>query len=319
VFQNAALQARTAIPALAVTPADKTAGAVFSPPPRAGEPTPAAMPEKAAAAAADTAAAQNNAPAARTDAAAVWNGTTDIAAAVAQNGAPAVREDAAAAGAGAAIPAGADKAARDAQEPAALLKRLMSLFADVKDKEALPAQLKQVIHELPAQLKELKHSLQTADNIDRNTLGQRAELLDRQFSMMADIKRFDCYHVPLSANGNPATAELYVFRQRRQKTEEQPDSYAVLLGLDTQHMGRVEAMIRATGRSVALEFRLEQAALAEAFAEGAKRLEPLVAQAGYRLGDISVRALETKTTVLSAEETLTEGRAADTGGLDIRI
>jgi hypothetical protein len=206
------------------------------------------------------------------------------------------------------------------QEPLTVIRRLVGLFADLKEKETMPAQLKQAAHELPAQLKELKNSLQNADNMDRNILGQRAESLDRQFSMMADIKRFDCYHVPLmSANGQPSTAELYVYRQRRRKREEAPDNYAVLIGVDTQNMGRVETMIRAQGSSVSLEFKLEQPSLADMFEENVKNLAPLIVQAGYQLGDVSVRGMEAKTTVLTAEEALTEGQAADIGGVDIRV
>jgi hypothetical protein len=206
------------------------------------------------------------------------------------------------------------------QEPLTVIRRLVGLFADLNEKETMPAQLKQAAHELPAQLKELKNSLQNADNMDRNILGQRAESLDRQFSMMADIKRFDCYHVPLmSANGQPSTAELYVYRQRRRKREEAPDNYAVLIGVDTQNMGRVETMIRAQGSSVSLEFKLEQPSLADMFEENVKNLAPLIVQAGYQLGDVSVRGMEAKTTVLTAEEALTEGQAADIGGVDIRV
>ena len=78
-------------------------------------------------------------------------------------------------------------------------------------------------------------------------------------------------------------------------------------------------MIKAAGRSVTLEFRLEMAELADAFAEGAKALEPQITQAGYRLADVNVRELTARTTVLNAEEALPGGRAPDTGSLDIRI
>ncbi len=206
------------------------------------------------------------------------------------------------------------------QEPTALLRQLLTFFVDLKDKETLPAQLKRAVEELPEQIKELKLSMQTPDNIDRNTLAHKAESLDRQMTLMSEVKRFDCYHIPLMGKNNePGTAELFVYRQRRRKKETEPETYAVLLGLDTQHMGRVEAMIRAAGRSVTLEFALEQAELSDAFAEGAAELEPLIAQTGYRLSQVSVRELSTRTTVLNAEEALTQGQAANTGGLDIKI
>jgi len=213
-----------------------------------------------------------------------------------------------------------EKADSGGEKPASLLRRLASLFVDLKDRENLPARLRNAVRELPAQLKELKNSLPYTDSNDRNGWGQQAELLDRQLSMLAGIKRFDCYHIPLTtAQGAPSTAELYVYRQKRRKKDQTPDSYAVLIGLDTQHMGRVETMIRARGRSVSLEFRLEQESLAGEFEESAKALAPAIEQAGYHLGSISVCPLAAKTTVLNAEDVLTEGHAADTGGLDIRI
>ena len=137
---------------------------------------------------------------------------------------------------------------------------------------------------------------------------------------MSELKRFDCYHIPLTGmNREQTTAELYVFRQRRRKAQADQETFAVLLGLDTQHMGRVETMIRADGRSVALEFRLENAEVADAFSKGAKALEPLIGQAGYRLTGVNVRELAARTTVLNAEEALSGQVAPDTGSLDIRV
>lgn len=205
-------------------------------------------------------------------------------------------------------------------EPAVLAGRLAAFVVDIRSRKTLPAQLKKAAEELPAQIKELKISLQSTDNNDRNTLARHAESLDRQFSLMSELKRFDCYHIPLTGMSREQnTAELYVFRQRRRKKDADPETFAVLLGLDTQHLGRVEAMIRAAGHSVGLEFRLENAELTDAFNEAAKALEPLIEQAGYRLTEVNVRELTARTTVLNAEEALSDEAAPDTGSLDIRI
>ena len=308
-LHNAAASGQPDLPAAAPQNA-----AVLTPP---AETDPAASPAAAQTSAANTpsdVSAQAAATAPRTDTAL-------------QNSAPLSRPD------GSPLPDGAkanraiaayltslEKTDSGREEPASLLRRLASLFVDLKDRENLPARLRGAVRELPAQLKELKNSLPHTDSNDRNGWRQQAELMDRQFSMLSHIKRFDCYHIPLTtAQGTPSTAELYVYRQKRRKKDQAPDSYAVLIGLDTQHMGRVETMIRARGRSVSLEFRLEQESLAGAFEEGAKALAPAIEQAGYSLGSISVCPLAAKTTVLNAEDVLTEGHAADTGGLDIRI
>ncbi|MGI5918668.1 MAG: hypothetical protein ACOX8N_03305 [Christensenellales bacterium] len=308
--QNAATSVQPDMPAAA----PGTSGAALTPP---AETNPAASPATAQASAANTppdASAQAAAAAPQAD--------TTI-----QSNTPLFRPDSSS------VPDGVkanraiasyltlpEKANSGGEEPASLLQRLASLFVDLKDRENLPARLRGAVRELPVQVKELKNSLLSTDSNVRNGWGQQAEQLDRQLSMLADIKRFHCYHIPLTtAQEAPSTAELYVYRQKRRKKDQAPDSYAVLIGLDTQHMGRVEAMIRARGRSITLEFRLEQESLAGEFEKGAKALAPAIEQAGYYLGSISVCPLAAKTTVLNAEDVLTEGHAADTGGLDIRI
>ncbi len=204
--------------------------------------------------------------------------------------------------------------------PAVLADRLITLIVDLRSQKTLPAQLKKSVEELPAQIKELKISLQSSDINDRNTLVHHAENLDRQLSLMSELKRFDCYHIPLTGmNSEQTTAELYVFRQKRRKADADPETFAVLLALDTQHMGRVETMIRAAGHSVTLEFRLEMEALTGAFEQAAKELETVIAQTGFRLSGVSVRELAVRTTVLNAEEAQPKRQAPGTGSLDIRI
>ena len=84
-------------------------------------------------------------------------------------------------------------------------------------------------------------------------------------------------------------------------------------------MGRVETVIRAGASSVSLEFRLEQSELSGAFVQGAKQMEPMISQMGYRLAEVSAHELTAKTTVLTAEEVLTKGQNAAPGSLDVRI
>ncbi len=201
-----------------------------------------------------------------------------------------------------------------------LAEKILSLMVDLKDKKTLPKQLKKAVEELPFHIKELKLSLKHADNIDGNTLGRQAESLDKQMSLMSELKRFDCYQIPImTQNREQTTAELYVFKQKRRRPDADPESFAVLLGLDTQHMGRVETMIKAAGRNVTLEFRLEAAELTQAFEQGARALEPMIVQAGFRLTDVSAKELAARTTVLNAEDAQPGGQRTDAGGLDVRI
>jgi hypothetical protein len=219
--------------------------------------------------------------------------------------------------------AGKTVEARQPKEPmqsVPLAQQLLSMFVNIKDKQNLAGQLKKAVEGLPEQIKELKLLLKTVDINDRDAVAQKAEHLERQVTLLSEVKQFDCYHIPLTGgNREQDTAELYVYRQRRRKDEAQAENFVILLGLDTQHMGRVETVIRAGASSVSLEFRLEQSELGGAFVQGAKQMEPMIAQMGYRLTEVSAHELTAKTTVLTAEEVLLKGQKAAPGSLDVRI
>ena len=201
-----------------------------------------------------------------------------------------------------------------------LAQQLLSMFVNIKDKQNLAGQLKKAVEGLPEQIKELKLLLKSVDINDRDAVVQKAEHLERQVTLLSEVKQFDCYHIPLTGGKwEQETAELYVYRQRRRKDEAQAENFVILLGLDTQHMGRVETVIRAGASSISLEFRLEQSQLSGAFVQGAKQMEPMISQMGYRLAEVSAHELTAKTTVLTAEEVLSKGQNAAPGSLDVRI
>ena len=199
-------------------------------------------------------------------------------------------------------------------------QQLLSMFVNLKDKENLAAQLKKAVKELPEQIKELKLLINAVDINDRDAAAQKAQHLEKQITLLSEVKHFDCYHIPLTGGSSEQeTAELYVYRQRHRKDEAQAENFVILLGLDTQHMGRVETVIRSGGSRVSLEFRLEKPELGDAFVHGARQLEPVISQTGYHLADVSARELEAKTTVLTAEQVLSLGQEAASGSLDVRI
>ena len=82
---------------------------------------------------------------------------------------------------------------------------------------------------------------------------------------------------------------------------------------------RVETMIRETGGSISLEFRLERPGMTETFKGHSVPLQKAVEAAGYKLTDMRFAGLEKKTTVLNAGEMVSLDAGAAPPGIDVQV
>ena len=195
-------------------------------------------------------------------------------------------------------------------------QRAVSLFIKLSDKDDVAAHIKKAINELPEQLKELKLLMERTDTMNKG----RFEPAEKQAELLSQIKRFDCFHIPLMMPDNkPATAELYVYRHRNKKAAQDGENMVILLGLDTQHMGRVETLVKAGGNSLGIELFLEDMRLAEEVESDADGLRQAAQKLGYLQTTVSIKKLAARTTLLTAEKRLTAGENGSAGSVDIRI
>lgn len=201
-----------------------------------------------------------------------------------------------------------------------IVQKALNMFIQTDDADKLAVHLKKAVREMPDQLKELKLLLSDADNIVKESISSKFDQIEKQMSLMSDVKRFDCYQIPLQASTQQqTTAELYVYRYRGGKKDVDPDHILILLGLDTQYMGRVETLIKTSGKSLNIEFNLEDMRLGDEMKADATRLEQAVRQAGYQFAGVSVKQLAARTTVLNAQERFEKETDGSAGNLDIRI
>jgi|GEM_PF-1844128 len=195
-----------------------------------------------------------------------------------------------------------------------------AMFVDLNDADKLAVHLKKAVQELPEQLKELKLLIEHTDNIVKDTVAPKFDQIEKQMSMLNDVKRFDCYQIPLQTGPQQQTAaELYVYRYRGSKKTVDPENILILLGLDTQYMGRVETLIKTSGKSLGIEFNLEDMRLSEEMKEDAVYLEQAAEDAGYHLAGVSVKELAVRTTVLNAQDRLEKETGGTAGNVDVRI
>jgi putative IMPACT (imprinted ancient) family translation regulator len=180
--------------------------------------------------------------------------------------------------------------------------------------------MKKTAGEMPQEIKSLKSLLLQSDIRSKESCLKTADQALKQMDLADRTIRFEHMQLPVAVGDNECrTAELYVFRNRGSRKSSGEAGITILVALDTQHIGRVETLVREAGGGVSLEFRLEQAGAAEAFKRNSAHLAEAVEAAGYRLTDMRFAELEKKTTVLNAGEVVRLDAGGAPGGVDVRI
>ncbi len=198
--------------------------------------------------------------------------------------------------------------------------KALAMFMSLEDADELALHLKKAVQNLPEQLKELKVLIEHADNIVKETVAAKFDQIEKQMSIMNEVRRFDCYQIPLQNSQHQlSAAELYVYRYRNGKKKVDPENILILLGLDTQYMGRVETLIKTNGKSLSIEFNLEDMRLSDEIQADTAHLEQTVNEAGYHLAGVSVKPLTSRTTVLNAENRFENETGGSAGNVDVRI
>ena len=204
--------------------------------------------------------------------------------------------------------------------PEQITDKALAMFMSLEDADELALHLKKAVQDLPEQLKELKVLIEHADNIVKETVAAKFDQIEKQMSIMNEVRRFDCYQIPLQNSQHQlSAAELYVYRYRNGKKKVDPENILILLGLDTQYMGRVETLIKTNGKSLSIEFNLEDMRLSDEMQADTAGLEQTVNEAGYHLAGVSVKPLTSRTTVLNAENRFENETGGSAGNVDVRI
>lgn len=195
--------------------------------------------------------------------------------------------------------------------------KILDLFC--KPDKQTGAEFKKAVLDIPDKLGELKLLLQHADKQDIGIL-QKAEQAQKQLELLAEAKRFDCIQIPfMLKNGPERTAELYVYRRKRNQKEAGEEGLTVLIALDTQHIGRVETLLKTSGRSLSVEFRLEQKEIQPEIIKRSKALSKALENAGYTLKSLKITGLETRTNVLNAGGVLIPDAGVSSGNIDVHV
>ncbi len=175
---------------------------------------------------------------------------------------------------------GAEKAASTQ-----LLKAAERTFFARIEKPEDAGVLKQTVKQLPGRLKLLKsYTGLRADNA--KNAAPEIERLIGGLKLLSSIDRYACMQIPVMTGGRPSTVEVYVFNKKQGKKKINPDSSTILLALDTENMGHVQALVSIRKSSIAIRFNLENEDFANYLRERTVALYNMVSAKGHHLSGV---------------------------------
>lgn len=195
--------------------------------------------------------------------------------------------------------------------------RILGLFLELTGNEG-GEDVKKFVSSSGERLEALKFMAGNYDEESVRSVQPQLERAEAQTKLAQDVTRFVCYQLPVH-NGEYGTAELYVYRRAKNRGKIDADNATVLISIPTESFGRVETLLRAENKSLAVTFSVERESGIETLKEGVRELrKTLGASTDYRLGEMRVTELKERTTVENAEAVLSGG-AKKTGSIDLKI
>lgn len=135
----------------------------------------------------------------------------------------------------------------------------------------------------------------------------------------AGINQFTYVQIPIQMFERRHTADLYVLKRNRKEVREQ-DEYTIAIALETENMGRVEAVIKSRDRQVDVTFRMTPGQASDAVRAQFPNLAQSVREAGYELKSAILSRLDKPLTPQNAvQELSTSEETASIFLLDVHV
>ena len=183
-----------------------------------------------------------------------------------------------------------------------LKEKMLSLFLRADDGLDGKA-VKTAVADAKNQLALLQEITKHTDINAKQNVTVRLNDAQAQMQLTEDISRFICLQIPVSMQGYE-TAELYVYKRNRKGGRIDPENTSIVLGISTESLGRVEALLRVENRTISLAFGVENEAMIPVFREESTEMRKALSELRYSLTEYKVSGLSEPTTPLNAEEKL---------------
>lgn len=147
---------------------------------------------------------------------------------------------------------------------------------------------------------------------------QQLVRVENHVRLVDDISQYAFRQIPVQMDGRNRTVELYVLNKKGGGKKIKADNANILIALDTDNLGRIEALVGVSGKSLRLRFGVERPALVGYVGSFAADIGEAVQKLGYRLSDMRTEVAERRTTPLTVSKTVGNAEKPS-GALDIRL
>lgn len=149
---------------------------------------------------------------------------------------------------------------------------------------------------------------------------QKAETIAAQTQIAGRMEQFYYCQIPFENRGQKNTAELYVLKRKPGQKYEDKGKVTILVGLDTEHMGRVETVLHSDEDKLSVEFRVENNKIKRLFMDSIQDFKQMMRENEFDMEHITVRMIENPVTPLNVMEQLGSGNGTTAiAGIDIQI
>lgn len=207
-------------------------------------------------------------------------------------------------------------------EAAKLLEMLGHLFVRMKGQD-IPADAK-ALQDTVGKQQDLAEALKggVAKLLgETSPAAQKTNDMSAQVRLGNNMEQFYYCQIPYTVPERKGTAELYVFERRRNTPSSEDENVTVLIGLDTQYMGRLETVLRSQAGSedLSVEFRVESENVKRFFQESADEFAAQMEEDGFHLGKIRVTKMNEPVTPLNALKVMEREEEVRITGIDIQV
>ncbi len=178
-----------------------------------------------------------------------------------------------------------------------LAMEVSRLFIRLREGEDNGARLLQAAAERRPVLERLATHAQA---VAPEPVAQELRGIAESFKLAADINQYAYQQIPLQMGENARTVELYVMKRgKRRKID--PENASILIALDTEHLGRLEALIHVNRRTLRLRVGVTSAEVGEYIQTFSKDFDEAMEAIGYRMADLRMQVTQRPVTPLTAQ------------------
>lgn len=190
---------------------------------------------------------------------------------------------------------------------------LKSLFKIVDraagDKLAREINAEKLVKELSDALNTIKTEIEGLSTNEKNAVFNTIHHIQDNLNFLDQLNRFTTFvQIPVNINGQETTAELYIFKDNRNKKKIDPSNATVLVSLFTANLGQVEAVVNIFNKNVETVFRSEEQGILEFIRKNSTPLYNLLDAQGYRLTKVSYKQIspEQQANILNVQDVKAE-------------